>query len=235
VCTVSVVPCGDGVRLLCNRDERRDRTPARPPKLIRCDDRMAIVPVDPDGGGSWIGVNDVGLAIVLINRSAGGRSKGAESRGLIVTPLLGESSLEGCASAAETLDSGGYQPFRLLAVQSGGALVADAEGGRVCLHAFDLSQPRMLTSSSVDAAATAAFRGEQFRTIVLAARGDRAAAQQQFHCQQDPERSSVSVLMSRAEARTVSRTTVDLGPRAAYFLYEPLDASSGPVRCNLRF
>jgi Transport and Golgi organisation 2 len=235
VCTVSVVPFSDGVRLLCNRDERRDRTPARPPNLIRCGDRTAIVPVDPDGGGSWIGVNDAGLAIVLINRPAGRRSTGRESRGLIVTRLLGESSLEGCASAAATVDAGGYQPFRLLAVQRGRALLADADGGRVCLRAFDLSQPRMLTSSSVDADATAAFRSEHFRTIVLAARSDRAAAQQQFHRQQDPDRPSVSVLMSRAEARTVSRTTVDLGPRAAHFLYEPLDASGGPVRCNLRF
>ena len=235
MCTVSVVPCGDGVRLLCNRDERRDRTPARPPKLIRCGNRTAIVPVDPDGGGSWIGVNDAGLAIALINRPAGCGSRGAESRGLIVTRLLRESSLEGCASATSTMDARRYQPFRLVAVQAGRALLADADGSRVCRRAFDVSQPRMLTSSSVDAAATAAFRGERFQTIVLAARGDRAAAQQQFHCQKDPERPSVSVLMSRAEARTVSRTTVDLGPRAAYFLYEPLDASGGPVRCNLRF
>ena len=54
---------------MCNRDERRDRRAATPPAVHRLQHRTAIYPVDPVGGGTWIGVNDAGLAAALLNRT----------------------------------------------------------------------------------------------------------------------------------------------------------------------
>ena len=58
MCTVTLMRYDGGVRLACNRDERRDRPAALPPTSYACGKQRAIFPVDPVGGGTWIGVND---------------------------------------------------------------------------------------------------------------------------------------------------------------------------------
>src|SRR5262249_8211042 len=69
MCTVSVVASRGGVRLVCNRDERVSRPVAQPPALHRTAAGVAIYPVDPESGGTWVGVTDRGFAAVLINRT----------------------------------------------------------------------------------------------------------------------------------------------------------------------
>ena len=89
MCTVTLLPYDDGFRLACNRDERRDRLPALPPTSHACGNRTATFPVDPAGGGTWIGVNDAGLVATLLNQTRFGDARPitAQSRGLIV-PLV---------------------------------------------------------------------------------------------------------------------------------------------------
>lgn len=69
MCTVTVVPSGDGFRLGCNRDERRDRALASLPSVHHLPHRTAIFPVDPLGQGTWVGVNGAGVAAALLNRT----------------------------------------------------------------------------------------------------------------------------------------------------------------------
>jgi hypothetical protein len=47
MCTVTIVPHHDGFRLVCNRDERRDRPAATPPTVHRLQHRTPIYPVVP--------------------------------------------------------------------------------------------------------------------------------------------------------------------------------------------
>src|SRR4029079_17631075 len=70
MCTVSIVPDGDRFTLMSNRDERRGRAVALQPTVATFGARAAIVPIDPVGGGSWLGVNDAGLVAALLNRHA---------------------------------------------------------------------------------------------------------------------------------------------------------------------
>ena len=99
--TVTIVPVGNGFRLGCNRDERRDRAPALPPAVHGLSHRTAIVPVDPAGRGTWVGVNDTRLAAALLNRSTDSTEpldkNRRRSRGLIITYLLE------CASLTDAL------------------------------------------------------------------------------------------------------------------------------------
>src|SRR5262249_11399645 len=67
MCTVTVVPTPGAVRLACNRDEQRTRPPALPPQVRRFGRRWAAFPVDPVGGGTWVAVNDTGLAMTVLN------------------------------------------------------------------------------------------------------------------------------------------------------------------------
>src|SRR5438477_7286592 len=66
MCTVSFIPKHQGFYLAMNRDEKRSRPIAVPPRIVRIAGRSAIFPLDPNGG-SWIAVNDAGVCLVLIN------------------------------------------------------------------------------------------------------------------------------------------------------------------------
>src|SRR5262249_38704791 len=96
MCTVTLVPFRaggqSGIRIACNRDESPGRLTARPPQVRRYGDRSAIMPVDPDSDGTWIAVNDAGLAMVLLNRNPAGAcvrpATLRPSRGEIIPGLL---------------------------------------------------------------------------------------------------------------------------------------------------
>ena len=128
MCTVTIVPYDDGFRLVCNRDERRDRPAAIPPMDRRLPHRTAIYPQDPLGGGTWVGANDAGLVAALLNRSVNAGAPGGErplrSRGLIIPPLLDASSVTEAVDMAADLDPAQFNPFRLV--------VAGANGGLAC-------------------------------------------------------------------------------------------------------
>lgn len=58
---------GSGFRVAFNRDESRRRPAGLPPVARVYGPRRALHPVDPVSGGTWIGVNDAGLALALLN------------------------------------------------------------------------------------------------------------------------------------------------------------------------
>ena len=67
MCTVTWCSEGTGYALLFNRDEARTRSPAFPPEhRLRRGVRL-ISPLDPDAGGTWLGVNEFGVSVGLLN------------------------------------------------------------------------------------------------------------------------------------------------------------------------
>jgi len=80
-----------------NRDESRAR-PSHPPRLERCGARRALVPRDEVAGGTWLGVNDAGVAVALTNRADATFDPRRPSRGRLPEQVLG------CATAAEARD-----------------------------------------------------------------------------------------------------------------------------------
>src|SRR3982751_1081178 len=68
MCTVSWIRTREGYQLLCNRDERHTRRPAQAPTVREDQGVQFIAPIDGDEGGSWIGVNQFGLTLCLLNR-----------------------------------------------------------------------------------------------------------------------------------------------------------------------
>ena len=91
MCTLTIVPFDEGVRLVCNRDERRTRATALAPESHETQTGTAIYPIDPESGGTWIGANESGLVAALLNRTPG-RARVSRltpvSRGIIVPALL---------------------------------------------------------------------------------------------------------------------------------------------------
>lgn len=91
MCTVLYLPSKEGICFVSLRDESPTRNTAFKPKIINDLGLEFISPIDPEGGGTWLGANKLGDVIILLN---GGfikhkhLPKYRKSRGLIVTELL---------------------------------------------------------------------------------------------------------------------------------------------------
>lgn len=104
---------GTPIALAANRDEAYDR-PSRGPRLL-CAEPKVIAPVDERAGGTWLGVNDRGLAVAIANRRDG--PPGERSRGQLVRDVLtADTADEARTFLASVLGDHTYAGFHLLIV-----------------------------------------------------------------------------------------------------------------------
>src|SRR5437868_13929258 len=104
MCTVSWLREPGGYHLLCNRDEKHTRAKAQPPEIYQ----NYISPTDGDHGGSWISVNEHGVAFCLLN--SGVSRNACVSRGQLIRHLAP-------ARHIGAIDPTPYAPFILLMLQ----------------------------------------------------------------------------------------------------------------------
>ena len=220
------MPRDDGFRLVCNRDERRDRPAACAPRAVWCGPRSATFPIDPVGGGTWVGVNDLGLTAALLNRTLdpiARRRRATVSRGTIIPRLLACESWLDAMLAATAFDPRSFEPFRLIVVETRslvGELISD---GRVLTcEATPLTKPRVFTSSSLGDARVDGPRHELFRKLLADDEGDWLRGQFRFHRHRWASYPEISVEMERDDAATVSRTTIDVGANGIHVSYHIL-------------
>src|SRR5262249_10104286 len=131
--------------------ERLDRATAFQPRVERTGSRAVIMPIDPVGGGSWIGVNDVGLVAAVLNRHHGLVLPEASftSRGVLVRRALGCESVEAAMAALAALDATRFQPFRLVLVQNARIALVAGDAREFVQADSTLAQPFMFTASSL--------------------------------------------------------------------------------------
>ena len=93
MCTVAVVCSGDGgYRLGHNRDERIHRPRGTAPALRTAGGARYLAPADPEGGGTWLAVNDRGATVCILNAAERDPSRlpsTPRSRGRVVLDLAG--------------------------------------------------------------------------------------------------------------------------------------------------
>jgi hypothetical protein len=240
MCTLTCLPGavlgpseGLRLRLVFSRDEQRTRPRALPPELTTCGDREVLMPRDGGAGGTWIAANDAGVVFALLNvnprslcakeqrrlppshpltRDEQPAPESYRTRGAIIAQLTDATSAEGAASRARALRLQAYRPFRVLAFDAAGHVGEVVWTGERVRHRLEsFSVPLLRTSSGLGDALVAGPRRGLFVRAMRAAAGRPAAAQDAFHRHQWPGRGALSVLMSRADARTVSITTVEVG------------------------
>lgn len=92
MCTVLFIPKGNSYFLASLRDENPGRLKAFTPHIQLMDGLEILSPVDALAGGTWIGINGLGNAIVLLNGAFENHERKknyGRSRGLIVKEMLG--------------------------------------------------------------------------------------------------------------------------------------------------
>ncbi len=209
-----------------NRDEQHTRAAAHPPSLHRAGNRSAILPLDADAGGTWIAASDAGLAFALLNINLASQPVPAgpqRSRGSLIPSLLGIDRIDDAVVAALAIDTHGVQPFRL--VLTDGLVIGEVTGGHGhsrLMGITPLTRPWMRCSSGLGDDHVQVPRSELLREVFEG--GDAAqweALQDQYHAHRWPTAHHLSVFMTRPDARTVSRTTINLDHEFVSMRYEP--------------
>jgi Transport and Golgi organisation 2 len=118
-----------------NRDEMIDR-PWAPPGRHWPDRPEVVAGLDVLAGGSWLGVNDWGVAAAVLNRHGSlGPAPDARSRGELVLEALDHADAVAAAEALSHLAPGAYRTFNLIVADERDAFwLRHAGGVRVGVH-----------------------------------------------------------------------------------------------------
>jgi len=102
------------VLLGANRDEMADR-PWKPPARHWPDRADVVAGLDELAGGTWMGLNDSGVVVCILNRHGTlGPLPGKRSRGELVLDALDHANAKDAAEALADLDPEAYRPFNLI-------------------------------------------------------------------------------------------------------------------------
>lgn len=228
MCTLTWRTNADGYDLYFNRDEQRSRARAHAPLYKESLD--AVLPVDPDSGGTWIAVHRSGASLCLLNDYAGGEPTGeVRSRGALIPTLL--DSVDQVSRAVMRLDLRCFQGFTLCVFPAG----LRHGNGEVSAYHWDGVRLRtsvrlaLVSSSSLDTARVLATRGDVYRhTVPLQGIGPEHLLR--FHASHVPSRSQASVCMHRADAQTVSLSHIVVNAmRSTFTYYDGPPCQVGPL------
>jgi hypothetical protein len=229
MCTVTWLRNANGYTLLCNRDERNTRRRASGPQVNEQRNVKYVAPVDGDHGGSWIGVNEFGLSLCLLNRYGDiqiDEQKDYVSRGLLLLDLVDSRSIKSLTDRIGDFRLSNFRPFTLLGVARESPATLFQWTGTSLSIIEDAEQMVPLTSTSAREPGIAVERSRQFE--LLKADDLTEKKLDEFHRSHLPERSAYSVCMHREEASTVSLSQVRVLNGEIEFTYEagsPCDVS----------
>jgi Transport and Golgi organisation 2 len=234
MCTVSWFWTAEGYELFANRDESRQRPKALPPRRFEAEGGSYLAPVDTEAGGSWISVNEHGVAVTLLNYYQGASLPVASdwtSRGLLVAALAPSPRAEAVAERLRATALARYRPFTLLALEPGRAAGWRWDGERL----LDLGSPppMPLVSSGVDVDGATRWRTETLVVLEQEAPGSRSVLHRRFHASHRPEAGPFSVCMHRHDAETVSFSWIRVERGSVRFDYAPGAPCTTPVGVGL--
>lgn len=226
MCTVTWLLQSTGYRLFFNRDELKTRGIARPPAIESLKGVKYIAPADADAGGSWIGVNEFGVSLAVLNYYHARGAPPAPGKDFISRGLLLKSLLD-CREPAEALRRlrqerlANYRPFILLIfAPAAPPLTCTWNAGEGQLQ-IDREVECPLSSSSFDSREVIERRIKRFRERFSGFPLLSAALLRSYHHSHWPERGPYSVCMHREDAHTVSYSEISVDPDIIEFRYVP--------------
>lgn len=221
MCTVTLIARRTGYRLGMNRDEKLTRVTACPPEVRRLGTRKVMFPSEPTGG-TWVGVNDAGVTLALINWYSiqALPSKPAVSRGDIVRSVLPAEDSSCVEDQLSRAPLHRVSPFRLIGVFPHRQQVIE---WRWNLKELD-RQPHSWRnntwiSSGYDEPGAERTRRKVFRQANHQRTSGQADWLRRLHRSHRPLRGAYSHCMHREDAITVSFTEIAVTPQTAQLRY----------------
>ena len=230
MCTLSWIRGVERYSVFMNRDEQPTRAPGLSPSIHEGIVSW-IAPIDGQSHGTWIGANDQGVTLAILNRwhESPMRAEGEWiSRGLLVTSLLGEPTKDKVERRLRDEPLALYQPFTLVAFEIGRGARLFAWNGKVLGLTQVVETGLVLTSSGFDQEKATRDRGDLFRrwrefhpSQPSQPSEPTPESFERIHASHIPEKGPLSICMHRPEAGTVSFTRVDVGQDAVEMSYVP--------------
>jgi hypothetical protein len=230
MCTVTLIARRNGYALGMNRDENLSRAGGLPPRLTHLNGRAILAPSEPSGG-TWIGVNDTGASLALINwYSIPPRvADQTISRGEVVRLALPSDSPALADATLQALPLTRVNPFRLLGVFPAGRAVIEWRWNLRQLERREHPwRNNTWISSGFDEPGAQQTRRQNFRKAL----GQRSAGGtdwlRRLHRSHGPECGPYSTCMHRENAATVSYTEILVSHQMAKMRHAP-----GPLCCTV--
>jgi Transport and Golgi organisation 2 len=215
MCTLTVLTREDGYLAGMNRDEKIARGAGFSPGIYQLHRKRAIYPEDGNGG-TWIGVNQYGVSLALLNwnevlPSVLDTSK--HSRGQIIPALLGSASLAELESALAILDLKTISPFRMFGVFPGEKEIREWRWDSVrtdfLVHTWE---GRHWFSSSLSDQQAASLRGNVCREARKESDAGSVAWLRRLHASHAGGAGAFSVCVHRREVETLSYSEIACTP-----------------------
>jgi hypothetical protein len=216
MCSVNWRQFGDTIGIVFNRDESVLRTPALPPQRFAKGGVEFVMPIDPDGGGSWITMNSAGLVLFILNDYQGVMkppSSDLVSRGLLLKSLASCSDLAEVEGVLQQWPLSRSQPFYLGCISNEQQLMWHFDGKPNNFSKVARLLPNQWYSSGHPEAAEIyaarqAYVDEQEATLRTL---DELITLHQSHYPHVHNDRAYSLCMHRPEARSQSLTSISLG------------------------
>jgi hypothetical protein len=217
MCTVTFIARKNGYALGMNRDEKLTRIAGLPPRVTQFKGRAILSPSEPNGG-TWIGVNDAGVSLALINWYSISERVGGNvlSRGEVVKSSLAVSSSAALDETLQGLTLSRVNPFRLIGIFPAERVAFE---WRWDLRQLERREHRWQTStwisSGFDEPGAQKSRGKAFREALRQKSSGRLEWLRRLHRSHGFKRGPYSHCMHRADAATVSYTELTVSSEEA--------------------
>jgi hypothetical protein len=221
-----------GYELFFNRDEHRQRGTAESPAIREQNGVKSICPIDPDAGGTWLGVNEFGLTIGILNFYGRGVPRVGNgsyvSRGLMVLSLLdcrGRSDIEDRLCRKELSE---YRPFILLLVEPDKSPITFTWDQNRQEPLFEEQVKCPLSTSGFMPEEVPETRADLFRRLKKKNQSLEFEFFRSYHRSHHPEKGPYSVCMHRSDAGTVSFSHVSVNQKRVDYYYADGNPCTSP-------
>lgn len=204
MCTVTFVGDSDRLLLTMNRDDAIVRVET-PPREAHANEIAYLAPIDVRSGGTWIGVNALGVAACLLNRYDAAPPP-TLSRGLIIPEAMGARDANEAMEKVSALEHALFAPFTCLILSRARGFRLDWNGARLESLAIESPPPWMTTSAALTDVRT--HREALFERVVLHADTNMDDAVSTFHARRDAANERAAPLMQRESWQTMSITQI---------------------------
>ncbi len=223
MCTVTFIARRHGFALGMNRDEKLTRVTALPPAEHQVGHHKALFPSEPTGG-TWLGVNDAGACLALINwYSVPVTVRGeALSRGNVVRSTLQSATSVSVNRIVAGMPLHRTNPFRLIGIFPEAKEVIEWRWNLSLLESVPHRwENNTWISSGHDEPGAQQIRTQTFNEARRQATADSLNWLRRLHRSHGPQRGPFSFCMHRDDAATASYTEIVVSRRRATLRYLP--------------
>jgi uncharacterized protein with NRDE domain len=168
MCTVVFIPHEEKVFFASLRDESPLRQRALTPAITTINSVSFISPKDPVAGGTWIGANDLGNTIILLNGGFDNHRREKyyrKSRGMIVSELL---ATELPVTEWAITDMKNIEPFTLITWNTKDLFQLTWDGAKKHKIELDAAVPHIWSSATLYNTTAREYRKELFQKWINA-------------------------------------------------------------------